>query len=83
MAPKSLKHGSATRVKAPPRSRQRTFQVGDRVRANAHAPGDYRDRSGFITELGPGTSEYRVEFDDGQQPTTGYLIAASLDAAMR
>jgi hypothetical protein len=53
--------------------------VGDRVRANPQAPQDYRRRDGTITEIGPGASEFRVEFDDARQPTTGYLTSLWLD----
>ena len=49
------------------------FSIGDPVLANDQAPGDYRRRTGIITEIGPGTLEFRVEFEDGRQPTTGYL----------
>jgi hypothetical protein len=55
--------------------RKAKFQVGDRARANDQAPVDYRRREGFVTETGPGKSEYRVEFDDSVQPTTGYLMS--------
>jgi hypothetical protein len=55
--------------------RKPKFQVGDRARANDQAPVDYRRREGFVTETGPGKSEYRVEFDDSVQPTTGYLMS--------
>ena len=55
------------------------FQVGDRVHVNNRAPADYADRVGTVTELGPGESEYRVEFEDGQMPTTAYLSATCLD----
>jgi len=55
------------------------FQVGDRVRVNSKAPADYVDRIGTVTELGPGESEYRVEFEDGQMPTTAYLANTCLD----
>jgi hypothetical protein len=55
------------------------FQVGDRVHVNNKAPADYRDRIGTVTELGPGESEYRVEFEDGQMPTTAYLSGTCLD----
>jgi len=55
------------------------FQVGDRVRVNSKAPADYVDRVGTVTEPGPGESEYRVEFEDGQMPTTAYLAATCLD----
>ena len=54
------------------------LQVGDLVMANGRAPGDYRGRRGLITEISDVT-ECRVEFDDGLQPTTGYLKAAWLD----
>jgi hypothetical protein len=55
------------------------FVIGDRVRANPQAPRDYRRREGTITEIGPGASEFRVEFDDARQPTTGYLMAPWLE----
>ena len=54
------------------------LQVGDLVMANGRAPGNYRGRRGLITEIGDAT-ECRVEFDDGLQPTTGYLKAVWLD----
>src|SRR5437016_13361716 len=50
-----------------------TFKVGERMRVTVDAPSEYRQRAGFITEVGPGKSEYRIEFDDGRQPTTGSL----------
>ena len=53
--------------------------IGSRVRVNDHAPSEYKSREGFVTELGPGQSEYRVEFDDGLKPTTGYLTAGWLE----
>jgi hypothetical protein len=58
-----------------------TFSIGDRVRANDRAPHEYRGRDGTITEIGPGQPEFRVEFDDGRQPTTGYLMSSWLDKA--
>jgi hypothetical protein len=67
-------------VKKPKKGRPPKFQVGDHVRANSQAPGEYRERVGMITELGPGASDYRVEFDDGHQPTTGYLMFSWLNA---
>lgn len=57
------------------------FALGDRVRVRPEAPNDYRQRAGFITEIGPGRSEYRVEFDDGNRPTTGYVKAEWLQPA--
>ena len=59
--------------------RKLSFALGDRVRANGQAPSDYRHRVGFITEIGRSDAEYRVEFDDGLQPTTGYLVARWLE----
>jgi hypothetical protein len=60
-------------------ARRLGFAVGDQVHTNGQAPADYRHRIGFITELGPADGEYRVEFEDGMQPTTGYLMARWLD----
>jgi len=57
------------------------LQVGDRVHVNSKGPADYTDRVGTVTELGPGESEYRVEFEDGQMPTTAYLSVTCLDRA--
>jgi len=65
------------RIEAPPE-----FSVGDPVLVNDHAPGDYRRRTGIITEVGPGT-EFRIEFEDGRQPTTGYLISEWLNRVNR
>jgi hypothetical protein len=59
----------------------RKFVIGDRVCANGKAPTEYRERVGFVTEIGPGDNEYRVEFDDGTAPTTGYLLMSWLGAA--
>ena len=55
--------------------RKPKFQIGDRARANDHAPANYRRREGLITETGAKKSEYRVEFDDAFQPTTGHLMS--------
>jgi len=48
---------------------------GDLVIANTHAPAEYRGRRGLISEVTVGGTEFRVEFDDGVRPTTGYLKA--------
>lgn len=48
---------------------------GDLVVANPQAPADYRGRRGVISEVTVGGTEFRVEFDDGVRPTTGYLRA--------
>jgi hypothetical protein len=54
------------------------YGVGDSVRVLPAAPPEYKGRSGIVTEVGPGKGEYRVEFEDGNTPTTGYLPAACL-----
>ena len=56
----------------------RPYAVGDVVRVSPVAPVDYKGRTGIVTEIGPGDGEYRIEFEDGDRPTTGYLIAAWL-----
>ena len=58
---------------------RRKFSVGDSAYVNDQAPADYRERTGIITEVGPGKSEYRIEFEDGQTPTTGYLMSSLLE----
>ena len=58
--------------------KNRSYTVGDMVRVSAAASPDYKGRSGIITEIGPGEGEYRVEFEDGDTPTTGYLPASCL-----
>ena len=37
---------------------RRKFSVGDSAYVNDQAPADYRERTGIITEIGPGKSEY-------------------------
>lgn len=59
------------------------FGVGDVVRVLPSAPIDYKGRLGIVTEIGPGDSEYRIEFEDGERPTTGYLPAASIVRSSR
>jgi hypothetical protein len=58
--------------------RTRQFDVGAIVRVSSAAPVDYKGRTGIVTEIGPGDAEYRIEFEDGALPTTGYLAAAWL-----
>jgi hypothetical protein len=55
-----------------------SYAVGDTVRVSSAAPPDYKGRSGIVTEIGPGNGEYRIEFEDGDRPTTAYLSAAWL-----
>jgi hypothetical protein len=49
------------------------FREGDSVFVNNRAPAEYRGRRGIITEVTIGETEFRVEFDDGRRPTTGYV----------
>ena len=44
-------------AKKPASSRERTFKVGDRVRVTDDGPEGYCDRTGTVTEIGPGESE--------------------------
>ena len=55
-----------------------SYAVGDIVRVSSAATPDYKGRTGIVTEIGPGDGEYRIEFEDGNRPTTGYLKAAWL-----
>jgi hypothetical protein len=58
--------------------RKPKFVIGDHAKANDKAPSDYRGRIGTIMEIGPGKSEFRVEYTDGGQPH-GYLMSWWLD----
>ena len=64
-----------------PEATRNQVGVGDSVHANDHAPAEYAGRSGVVTESGPGHSEFRVEFEDGEQPTTAYLRRDWLELA--
>ena len=55
------------------------FEVGDRVRGNAKAPGDYAERQGTVVERGPGRAEYGVRFDDGRTTEPEHLNSWWLD----
>ena len=55
-----------------------SYTVGDMVRVSPAAPPDYKGRTGIVTEVGPGDGEYRIEFEDGDRPTTAYLSATWL-----
>lgn len=59
--------------------RKPKFAIGDRARANDKAPGDYRGRAGTIGEIGPGKSEFRVDYSDGATPEVGHLMSWWLD----
>ena len=78
-----LTAATAPRANGSAGGRPAELSVGDQVLVNDHASGDYRRRVGIITEVGPGTSEFRIEFEDGRRPTTGYLIAGWLDRMSR
>ena len=54
------------------------LDVGATVRVSPAGPLEYRGRTGIVTEVGPGEAEYRIEFEDGGLPTTGYLAGAWL-----
>lgn len=68
----------AARRNAQKAGRRPKFAIGDQARGNEHAPNEYRDRVGRVTEIGPGKSEYRIEYDDDGQPY-GYLMSWWLD----
>ncbi len=51
------------------------YQVGDKVRANEKAPGDYEGRDGVVTDRAP-KSQYQVEF----VPMTGNASFGCLDS---
>jgi hypothetical protein len=70
---------AAIKTNAQKAGRKPKFGIGDNARVNDNGPSDYRHRLGFVTELGPGKNEYRVEFEDGKTPTTGYLMSWWLD----
>ena len=73
------KKPAALKQAAQKTGRKPQFAIGDSARVNGHGPSDYRDRLGLVTEIGPEKNEYRVEFEDGQTPTTGYLMSRWLD----
>jgi hypothetical protein len=70
----------ASRRNARKGGRPMKFKVGDQVNVNDKAPSDYAGRTGTIGGVGPGRSEYRVEFTDGGH-AYGYLMSWWLDQA--
>jgi hypothetical protein len=64
-------------------TRTTQLDVGATVRVSAAGPAEYKGRTGIITEVGPGDAEYRIEFEDGALPTTGYLTGAWLTRQAR
>ena len=70
--PPVLTSGYSRKMTQPEAARNQ-LGVGDSVHAYHRAPAEYAGRAGVVTESGPGHSEFRVEFEDGGQPTTAYL----------
>ena len=58
------------------------FGVGEPVKANDKAPGDYRGRVGVVVLRGPGKCEYGVQFD-GDARGVGFLGSWCLDRLQR
>lgn len=58
------------------------FGVGDLVKANDKAPGDYRGRIGRVVSRGPGRCEYGVQFDVDARGV-GFLDSWCLDRLYR
>lgn len=54
------------------------FDVGELVKANEKAPGDYRGRVAVVVLRGPGKCEYGVQFD-GDARGIGFLNSWCLD----
>ena len=52
------------------------LKIGDSVRVNEKAPGDYQGRVGVIIEVPPGRSECRVLFEE----ESGKALDSYLDA---
>ncbi len=62
---------------------RRKFSVGDQVRANDKAPGDYEDRNGVVTEIAP-ESQYGVAFEPMERNASfGFLSSWQLDLVAR
>jgi|GEM_PF-2478752 hypothetical protein len=62
---------------------RRKFSVGDEVRANEKAPGDYEDRKGVVRECVP-ESQYGVAFAPMEgNASFGYLYSWLLDLVAR
>jgi hypothetical protein len=59
-------------------NRKYKFEVGDRVKANDKAPGDYEGQIGLVVLRGPGKCEYGVQFD-GDMRGVGFLDSWCLD----
>ncbi len=76
---KSEAKARAARRNAQRAGRKPKFVVGDRVRANDHAPGAYRKRRGKVTKK-LAKSHYDVMFEtETGDPATGVLMSWWLD----
>jgi hypothetical protein len=70
------------KVKPEPKSKSCKFSIGQRIKANEKAPGDYEDREGIITDIKRGTRtlHYGVQFDpEPDKANKGYLDSWMLD----
>jgi hypothetical protein len=56
-------------------SQQPKFAIGVRVIANDEAPRHYRGRVGTVAGIGPGKSEYRVNYGDDRTPEHAQLMS--------
>ncbi len=61
-----------------PMPRQK-FNIGDRVKANEKAPGDYKGAEGTVVELGPGRAEYGVAIESDKRAAVHHLNSWWLD----
>ncbi len=62
-----------------PRAPQQRFHIGDQVIVKEKALLEHRARRGLITEISSDGMECRVEFEDGRQPTTAYVLSKWLE----
>ena len=76
---KSPAKARAARLNGRQGGRKPKFAIGDRARANAHAPIAYRGRIGQVTEVGPARAQFSVAYLDGAEPVSGQLMSWWLD----
>jgi len=65
-----------------PKSKNCRFSIGQRVKANEKAPGDYEDREGIISDVKRGTRtlQYGISFEpELGKANDGYLDSWMLD----
>jgi hypothetical protein len=51
------------------------FAIGVRVVANDHAPMSYRGRVGSVSGIGPGKSEYRINYGNDHSPEHAQVMS--------